>query len=68
MKNLHEIVLDFSLSNFGLILTNNSFKIIGFASNENDQENSTLEIIYKSNNQTAENRANIKYKLIIKKS
>ena len=40
-KNLHKIVLDFSLSNSGSILVNSSFGSIGFASNENDQENST---------------------------
>lgn len=41
VKNLHKIVLDFSLSNFKLILANSFFGSIGFVSNKNDQKNST---------------------------
>ncbi len=76
VRNPHKIVLDFSLSNSGLISTNSSFGSIGFASNENNQENSTSRnstsgdsisgTIYKSGNQTAENRANIECKPVTK--
>ncbi len=50
VPNLHEVVIDFSLSNTGSISANNSFENIGFASNEDDQENSTPGTIYKSSN------------------
>lgn len=66
VRNLYEIVLDFSLFNSGLILANNFFESISFANNENNQKNSTFGTIYKSNNQTAENRVNIECKLIRK--
>ena len=73
VRNPHEIVLDFNSSNSESISVNNSFRSIGFASNENDQENSTFGnstsgTIYKSGNQTAENGANIECKLVIKGS
>ncbi len=79
--NPHEIVLDFSSPNSGSISANSSFESIGFASNENDQENSTSEnstfgnstsrnstsgTIYKSGNQTAENGVNIECKSVTK--
>ena len=61
VRNPHEIVLDFSSSNSGLISANSSFESIG-ASNENDQENSTFGTIYKSSNQTAKNGTNLECK------
>ena len=73
VRNLHKIVLDFSLSNSGSILANNSFGNINFANNKNDQENSTSRnsifgTIYKGDNQIAENRANIECKSVTKGS
>ncbi len=73
VRNPHEIVLNFSSPNSGSISGNSSFGSIGFASNENDQENSTSGnstsgTIYKSGNQTAENGANIECKPVIKRS
>lgn len=67
VPNLHKIILDFSLSNARSILVNSSFKSISFANNRDHQENSTFEIIYKSNHQIPETRTNIKYKLVKKK-
>ncbi len=81
IRNPHKIVLDLGSSNFRSISTNNSFVSISFASNENDQENSTSEnstsgnstfgnstsgTKYKSSNQTVENRANIQCKPVTK--
>lgn len=48
IKNIQKVVLDFSLFNSRLILANSFFRSIGFASNENNQKNSTSETIYKS--------------------
>ena len=48
VPNLHEIVIDFSLSNTRSILVNNSFESISFVSNEDDWENSTPGTIYKN--------------------
>ena len=66
IRNLHEIVLDFSLSNSRSILANSSFGNIG-ANNENDQENFTFGTIYKSSDQTAENKTNLECKPVIMK-
>lgn len=65
--NQYKIVIDFSLSINGSILANSYFKSIGFASNENNQEDSIPRIIYKSNSQTLENRNNTEH-ILLKKS
>lgn len=67
VSNLHKIILDFNLFNIGSILANNSFRNISFANNGDDQENSTLETVYKSSNQIPEIRTNIECKLVKKK-
>ena len=64
VKNPHKIVLDFGLSNSGLIFANNSFESISI-SNENDQKNSPFGIIYNSNNQCVENKTNLECKPVI---
>lgn len=60
VSNLYKIVIDFNLLSIRWILTNSSFTSIDFVNNKKDQENFTLEFIYKSNNYTSENKINIK--------
>lgn len=64
ISNLHKIVISFSLFNVGSILANSFFENNSFASNKNNQENSTLRTIYKSSNQTAKIKTNIEYRLL----
>ncbi len=64
VPNLYEVVIDFSSSNARSILANSSFGSIGFTSNEDNQENSTSGIIYKSSGQTLNIRTNIECKPI----
>lgn len=51
VPNLHEVVINFSLSNARSISANSSFGNIGFASNKDDQEDYTPRTIYKSSPQ-----------------
>ncbi len=62
VPNLYEVVINFCSSNAGSILANSSFENISFASNEDDWENSTLEIIYNSSDQISDIGINIEYK------
>ncbi len=66
VPNLYEVVIDFSSSNAGSILANSSFGSIGFASNEDDRENSTPGTIYKSSDQTPNTGTNIECKPVKK--
>lgn len=66
VPNPHEIVIDFSSSNARSISANSSFGSIGFASNGDDQENSTPGTIYKSSDQTPETGTNIECKPVKK--
>ena len=51
ISNPYEVVIDFSSSNTESISANKSFGKTSFASNEDDQENSTPGTIYKSSDQ-----------------
>lgn len=45
------VIFDINLSKTRLILANNSFRIISFVNNKNNQKNSIFKVIYKSSNQ-----------------
>ncbi len=60
--NLHEVIIDFSSSNAGSISANSSFWNIGYASTEDDRENSTPGTIDKSSDQTLDTGTNIECK------
>ena len=62
VSNLYKVVIDFSFSDARTILANNSFRVISFASNEDDQKNSISRTIYKSADQTCKTETNIEYK------
>lgn len=67
ISNLHKIVLDFILFNFGSILANIFFESINFTNNKDNQENSIFKTFYKNNNQILEIRRKIEYKPMKKK-
>lgn len=66
--NLYEVVLNCSLFNTRSIFANNFFESIGFVNNKNDQENSTLGVIFKNKDKIPKNKTNIEYLPIKKKS